>query len=132
MDCFVATNATFYAFKLHEVAKYIIDIDLGAINAFWLVMNRKEFLGLPKNVQTLLRTTGDEASDYLITLTKDTEAAALKAMEATGVKVVKFTEQAAFDKASPDMLKVWVEMMDKKGKGKEAAAYVQQLKDLVK
>jgi TRAP-type C4-dicarboxylate transport system substrate-binding protein len=131
MDCFVATNATFSAFKLHEVAKYLIDIDLGAINAFWLAMNRTRFLALPRNVQTLLKTAGAEASEYGVTITKEAEDGALKTMDAAGVRVVRFEDQAAFGAAIPDMTKVWIDSMDKAGRGPEARTYAQQLKDLL-
>ncbi len=37
----ILTNANFLVYKLHEVAKYIIDVKFGGIHAFPLAMNLK-------------------------------------------------------------------------------------------
>jgi TRAP-type C4-dicarboxylate transport system substrate-binding protein len=131
LDCSYLTNANFIAYKLHEVAKYIIDVKLGGINAYWLAMNRSKFFALPENIQSLLRDAGAEATQYSVDITVAEEEAALQQMVAEGAEVVKFEEQEAVEAAVPDMIDIWIENMTKDGKGEEAKAYAAELKALL-
>jgi TRAP-type C4-dicarboxylate transport system substrate-binding protein len=128
MDCSYLTNANFVAYNLHEVAKYIIDVKLGGINAYWLAMNRQKFNALPDNVKALLREVGAEATQYGVDITVAAEQEALKKMTSEGAEVIKFEDQAAIEAAVPDMIEIWIANMAKEGKEAQARAYVAELK----
>lgn len=128
MDCSYLTNANFVAYNLHEVAKYIIDVKLGGINAYWLTMNRAKFNAFPENVQALLREVGKESTQYGVDITVTAEEDALKEMTAEGAEVIKFEEQDALVAAVPNMIEIWISNMEKDGKGEEAKAYAAELK----
>jgi len=127
MDCSYLTNANFLAYKLHEVAKYIIDVKFGGIHAYFLAMNLDKFNALPANVQKLFVDTGREATDYSSEVTKQSEADALTTMVAQGAEVIKFEEQDKLNAAVPDMVKLWVAEMAKQGLEKEATQYASEV-----
>ncbi len=127
MDCSYLTNANFVAYKLHEVAKYIIDVKFGGIHAYFLAMNLDRFNAMPAHVQKLFVDTGLEATDYSSEVTKREEAEALKTMVAQGAEVIKFEEQDKLNAAVPDMVKLWIEEMAKQGLEKEATQYASEV-----
>ncbi|MDA0662103.1 MAG: C4-dicarboxylate TRAP transporter substrate-binding protein [Proteobacteria bacterium] len=127
MDCSYLTDANFLAYKLHEVAKYIIDVKFGGIHAYFLAMNLDKFNAMPANVQKLFVETGLEATKYSSEVTKQSEADALKTMVAAGAEIVKFEDQDKLNAAVPDMVKLWIEEMAGQGLEKEAAQYASEV-----
>ena len=127
MDCSYLTDANFLAYKLHEVAKYIIDVKFGGIHAYFLAMNLGKFNAMPANVQKLFVETGLEATKYSSEVTKQSEADALKTMVAAGAEIVKFEDQDKLNAAVPDMVKLWIEEMAGQGLEKEAAQYASEV-----
>jgi TRAP-type transport system periplasmic protein len=130
MDCSYLTNANFVAYKLHEVAKYIIDVKFGGIHAYFLAMNLDRFNALPPHAQKLLVEIGLEATEDGIAVTERQEADALTKMLAEGAELIKFEDQDKLNKAVPDMVALWVEVMTGQGKGKEARAYATGVMDI--
>lgn len=130
MDCSYLTNAAFSAFKLYEVAKYIIDVKFGGIHAYFLAMNLKKFNALPGNVQKLMVEVGAEATQYSTDLTEKVEASALKKMVAAGAEVIKFEEQDKLVAAVPNMVDLWIKTMAEQGKEAEAREYAKQVMDI--
>lgn len=121
MDCSYLTYPFFVVFKLHEVAPYVIDVNLGGINAYFLAMNKRKFDGLPQNVQDLLVQVGKEATDWGVEHTKTVDAESLEQLKATeGVQIVKFEEQQQLQQAVPDMIDEWIKEMAKIGLEAEA------------
>jgi TRAP-type C4-dicarboxylate transport system substrate-binding protein len=127
MDCSYLTNANFLAYKLHEVAKYIIDVKFGGIHAYFLAMNLDKFNAMPPKVQKLFVETGREATKYSTEVTIREEEAALKTMVDQGAEVIKFEEQDKLNKAVPDMVALWIEEMAKQGLEKEAQQYAKEV-----
>ncbi len=121
MDCSYLTNANFLAYKLHEVAKYIIDVKFGGIHAFPLVMNLKKFEALPKETQAVMIKVGKEATKFATDQTEATEAAALKTMLSQGAQLIKFEEQEKLVKAVPNMVNLWVDAQSDKAAARKYA-----------
>ncbi len=132
MDCSYLTNANFIAYKLHEVAKYIIDVKFGGINAYYLAINRDKWNSLPEKVQKLMLEVGAEATEFGVKDTVRAEKQALETMLKQGAELIKFEQQAELQAAVPDMIEIWIKEMAKLGKEKEARAYADQLKALLK
>lgn len=131
MDCSYLTNANFIAYKLHEVAKYIIDVKFGGINAYYLAINLDKWNGLPENVQKLMLEVGREATEFGVKDTERAETESLATMVAQGAQVIKFEEQQALEEAVPDMIEIWISEMAKIGKEKEARRYASDIKALL-
>lgn len=131
MDCSYLTNANFIAYKLHEVAKYIIDVKFGGINAYYLAINLDKWKSLPENVQQLLLEVGKEATEFGVKDTIRAEKEALATMVAQGAEVIKFEEQEKLEAAVPDMIEIWIGEMAKIGKEKEARRYANEIKALL-
>lgn len=132
MDCSYLTNANFIAYKLHEVAKYIIDVKFGGINAYYLAINLDRWNSLPANVQKLMLQVGKEATEFGVKDTIRAEKESLETMVAQGAEVIKFEEQKKLEDAVPDMIEIWIGEMAKIGKEKEARRYAEQIKALLK
>ncbi len=129
MDCSYLTNANFLAYKLHEVAPYIIDVKFGGINAYFLAMNLDKFNSLPQAAQDLLVEVGDDATAFSTAKTEQIEAEALETMLSEGATLVKFEEQDELIAAVPDMVELWVETMAGQGLGDEAKQYAKEIMD---
>ena len=121
MDCSYLTNANFLVYKLHEVAKYIIDVKFGGIHAFPLAMNRKKFESLPKATQDVMIKVGKEATKFATDQTESIEAAALKTMLSQGAELIKFEEQDQLVKAVPNMVDLWVDAQSNKAAARKYA-----------
>lgn len=131
MDCSYLTYALFGSYKLYEVAKYVIDIKLGGINAFFLAMNKRKFDALPQNVQDLLVQVGRDATDFGVASTKAAEDNGLKECLDGGAELVKFEEQAKLEETVPDMIDAWIAEMAKTGQEAGAKEYAAKVrKDL--
>jgi len=129
MDCSYLTNANFIAYKLHEVAPYIIDVKFGGINAYFLAMNLTKFESLSADAQKLLVEVGLEATKFAADQTEQIEAEALETMLSQGAQLIKFEDQDKLNATVPNMVDLWIETMDGQGLGDEARAYAKQIMD---
>ena len=130
MDCSYLTYPFFIVFKLYEVAPYVIDVEFGGINAYWLAVNKRKFDALPQNVQELLVQTGKDATEWGVKHTYETEEKSLAELqEKPGVQVVKFEEQQKLQDTVPDMIEEWVKEMAKLGKETEAQAFAKAIRE---
>jgi TRAP-type transport system periplasmic protein len=113
--------------KLYEVAKYVIDLNFGAISAWPVYMNAEYWSKLPEGTRKLIAEVSQEAAARERDAVADAATAGLETMKKNGVQIVEFKESEAFHKAAPDMLEVWTANMTKKGDGENArlvAAYM--------
>ena len=108
VDCVYWTRSLTVPFKLHEVAKYISDLDLGAINAFTVFTSRDNWSSWSDETRALIREVAAEARAMSLPLTREVEDAALNVMRENGVELVRFEEKEAAFAAIPDMLDLWV------------------------
>lgn len=129
MDCSYLTNANFIAYKLHEVAKYIIDVKFGGIHAYPLVMTLSKFNSLSPDAQKLLVEVGKDATKFATDQTEQIEADALKTMLSQGAELIKFEDQDKLEAAVPNMVDIWIETMAGQGLGDQAKAYAKEIMD---
>lgn len=116
--------------KWHEVARYLIDIDFGVINAYVVFMNKQRFDSLNEASQALIKQAGAEATERAMADMAAEDGKGRAAMIAAGVTVVEFQEEDALRAAVPDMLEVWTKRMGEAGKGPEAQSIAQTLQGL--
>ncbi|HKK29761.1 MAG TPA: C4-dicarboxylate TRAP transporter substrate-binding protein [Alphaproteobacteria bacterium] len=129
LDCSYLTPAFFQVFKLYEVAPYVIDVKFGAINAYWLAINKRKFDSLPQKVQDLIVQTGQDATEWGVKHTYETEEKSLTEVLADdGVELIKFEEQEKLEDTVPDMIGEWIAEMAKLGKEAEARAYAETVR----
>ena len=125
VDCMLLPWDLMTAFKLEEVAKYGSTINFGALisNPQWYNLDR--WNGFPDEVRGLLEEIAVEAHELDLEKLKESEQAAIDKMEAAGVEIIEFPDQAEFEAALPDFLEVWQEKMDAAGKGDVAGRVVE-------
>lgn len=132
VDCMVLPWDLMVAFKLHEVAKFGSEINLGALisNPQWY--NLAKWNAMPQQVRDLLTKVADEARAVDLAKAKQSEAAAIDTMKKAGVQFLPFPDQAKFEAAMPDFLNEWVAVQEKAGQGAEAQAVAKRWRELVK
>ncbi|WP_371056773.1 TRAP transporter substrate-binding protein DctP [Rhodosalinus sp. K401] len=114
VDCVYWTRSLTVPFKLHEVAKYMSDLDLGAINAVTLFTSQDNWNSWSPETRALFMEVAAEAKAMSLPMTQEVEAAALEVMRANGVEVIEFEEKDAAYAAVPDMLTLWVEQISER------------------
>lgn len=119
LDCAYFPWDLAYSFKLHEVAKYAITADFGAISTWPIFVNYELWHSKwPPNVKKLFTEVSREAverGNRLIDASGDTSLQAMT--KEGGVKVIKFEDQEKLNRAAPDFIGLWVADMEKKGLG---------------
>jgi TRAP-type C4-dicarboxylate transport system substrate-binding protein len=121
IDCSWMSHDLAISSKLDEVAKYAIDLNLGAVPATQLMVNRKKFDNLPKNVQELMLKAADDSSAeeavYLADVYKKTID---EVMPAKGMTYVHFEDLNKFRAVEPNMPKIWEKDVADAGMGDAA------------
>lgn len=132
IDCTPYSLSTAVSLKLHEVAKYVTFLSIGAPGGWPQFYNLKVWEGFSPDTKKLLMEVAEDAKKHeLIQLAKADEDAR-KTMKAAGVEFIDFPEQRKLEAMSPDFIKEWAVKMDRLGKGPEAAKMAQRWKDLQK
>jgi TRAP-type C4-dicarboxylate transport system substrate-binding protein len=111
VDCVYWTRSLTVPFKLHEVAKYMSDLELGAINAVTLFTSQDNWKSWSPETRALFTEIGAEAKAMSLPMTQAVEDAALDVMRENGVEIVPFEEKEAAYAAIPDMLTLWTEQV---------------------
>jgi len=120
IDCSYLPDDFAYAYKLHEVAKYFITANFGAITAWPIYVNADQWKGWPDNVKKLFTEVGAEAAERDRNEIRASGDAAREKMLASGMIEVAFDKQADLEAAVPDFIEVWVGEMEKRGLGDAA------------
>jgi TRAP-type transport system periplasmic protein len=120
------------AYKLYEVAKHITEVVIWEGPAWGLWISEKSWQKLSPRNQEILLETADRARKREITTTAEAEIKAREFLKQEGVEFHNFPAQelAKWKKASPDFYNVWIEKMEKMGKGDAARQTVQLWKDM--
>ena len=120
-------------FKMAEVAPFMLDVNLGAVNSKTVTVNADYWKKLPDEVKTALQEVSVEYRDHLAAIAMDRAAESIKAYEAAGGKVIKISdeERKAWVNAIPDIATEWAEGLNKKGEDgtKMLNTYLGKLKD---
>lgn len=105
------------AYKLYEVAPYMIDIRLGAVTSKVITMNRRTWDQLPDEVRDVLAET---AIDYRDELARETDQRAQSSREefvVQGGTIQPLTDEQRQTWAAslPNMAKEWAEDLEERG-----------------
>jgi TRAP-type C4-dicarboxylate transport system substrate-binding protein len=124
-------------FKIAEVAPYMLQVDLGAVNSKTITVNADYWDSLPDEVKTVLQEVALEYRDHVAGIAMDRAAASREAYVAAGGTIVVATEEqrAAWANSMPNIAVEWAAGLDEAGEpgsemlraylGKlEAAGYV--------
>ena len=122
LDAVYLTWTGLYVFKLFEVAKYISDVNFGAIGGYLSYVNLDLWNSWPQNLQTLLNQITLEAEQLSNKLVGEFDRKALELMIAAGAELVHFEEQEQLEKAMPDTIELVAERVAAVGKQYEEPA----------
>ena len=117
MSGIIAWPEAIVAYRLYEVAPYLLDIQFGGATSKAIVVNQKTWNRLPQEVKTVL---SEVANDYRDELAKTTDEIAARSrvefVEAGGTIIpVSQADRRAWAQRLPDLAGAWVESMNKKG-----------------
>tara|TARA_E500000331_G_scaffold230976_1_gene221131 strand:- start:8522 stop:9622 length:1101 start_codon:yes stop_codon:yes gene_type:complete len=105
------------AYKLYEVAPYMIDIGLGAVTSKIISMNKKSFDRVPEEVRTVLQ---EVATDYRDELANETDRRAERSrheFEEFGGTIITLSDEQRVEWANslPNMAKEWATDLEERG-----------------
>ena len=117
MSGIIAWPEAIVAYRLYEVAPYLLDIQFGGATSKAIVVNQKTWDRLPEEVKVVL---SEVASDYRDELARTTDKIAARSrvefVEQGGTIIpVSAAQRRAWAQRLPDLAGAWVESMNKKG-----------------
>lgn len=125
IDCAWMSHDVAISSKIHEVAPYAIDLNLGAVALAQLLVNRELFEGLPENVRALMLSAAEQASaEEAVYLADVFDKTIKEAMPANKMEYIHFEDIDAFTAVEPNMPELWEKDMAAAGlaeAGKEVA-----------
>lgn len=104
-------------FKLHEVAPYITEVDLGGPISGALTINKDTWDSMPAYMHDIFLKLGKEYSTIQSGIIKEKAALFLKLMAKQGATVTKFpqAERRKWAENMPNLAKEWVDANEAKG-----------------
>ena len=133
MSGIIAWPEAIVAYRLYEVAPYMLDIQFGGATSKAIVINKRTWDRLPEQVRLVLKET---AADYRDELARETDRISARSraefIEQGGTIIpVTNAQRQAWAERLPDLSKTWVESMQKKGLPGRAilADYMQIMRD---
>lgn len=117
MQGVVAWSEAVIAYKLYEVAPYMVDVRLGAVTSMVVNINRRTYDRLPDEVRNVLVET---AKDYRDVLAQDTDEQGQRSRdeyERLGGTIISLTEEERRQWAArlPNLAQEWAEDMERRG-----------------
>jgi len=122
VDAAFTSTAAGYAYKLQEVAKYIIDINLGADPCYTSFVNLDVYNSWPQNLKDLFNQIVKEAEALSNRVHKGFGKYATAEMLKAGVKIHHFEDTEKFMAAIPDPIEIAYKNIIKQGKEYKAPA----------
>jgi TRAP-type C4-dicarboxylate transport system substrate-binding protein len=122
LDAVFFTWALSYSFKLHEVARYVSDVNFGAIVGYMTFINLNLWNSWPQGLRDLCQQIGLEAEKLSTEIVAESDRQALESMLADGAELVSFQEQDKLEKALPDTITLVQERVAKVDAKYEAPA----------
>jgi len=116
IDAVYLTWTGIYVLKLYEVAKFISDVNFGAIGGYLSYINLDLWNRWPQKLRTLFNQITLEGEQLSNKVVGAFDRKALKLMIATGAERVHFKEQEKLQKVVPDTIKLVEERVAKVGK----------------
>ena len=116
-DGTVAWAEAAVAYKLYEVAPYMIDVRLGAVTSKVITMNRRSWERIPEEVRQVL---GETAIAYRDELARETDRRAESSRDefvAQGGTIQPLTDdqRRAWAESLPNMAREWAEDLEERG-----------------
>lgn len=122
VDAAFTSTAAGYAYKLQEVAKYIIDINLGTDPCYTSFVNLDVYNSWPQNLKDLFNQIVKEAEALSNQVHKGFGEFATSEMLKAGVKIHHFEDTEKFMAAIPNPIEIAYENIISQGKEYEAPA----------
>lgn len=115
LDCTYLSYDQMVASKIHEVAKFASDINLGAYATWQLWGNEKWLSSLAPANKKLILEVAAEANALDVKKAKEAAAEAPKQLEARGVTIQKLSPVGDYEKRVPSAVKIWEANMKRQG-----------------
>lgn len=119
-------------FKIAEVAPYMLQVDLGAVNTKTVTVNADYWNKLPDEVKTVLQEVAVAYRDHVASVAMDRASESRDAYVASGGEIVEISddERTAWANAMPNIAAEWAKDLDDKGEPGSAMlkAYLDKLK----
>lgn len=119
-------------FKIAEVAPYMLQADLGAVNTKTVTVNADYWNKLPDEVKTVLQEVAVAYRDHVASVAMDRASESRDAYVAAGGQIVEISddERTAWADAMPNIAAEWAKVLDDKGEPGSAMlkAYLDKLK----
>ena len=133
MSGIIAWPEAIVAYRLYEVAPYLLDIQFGGATSKAIVVNQRTWNKLPEAVKTVLTEVAEDYRDELGRVTDEIAARSRVEFTEQGGTIIPVSEQdrRAWAERLPDLAAAWVASMDRKGlPGEEILkAYMQTMRD---
>ena len=133
VDCAMLWPEAASTFKIAEVAPYMLEADLGAVNTKTITVNADYWDRLPDEVKDVLQAVAVDYRDHVAGIAMDRAGAARATYVEQGGTIVKLSEEdrAAWAKAMPNVAKELADTLNANGEaGTEMlAAYLAKLSD---
>lgn len=127
IDCAYLSDDTHLGFGLHEVAKYYIDINFGAIAGLPIWINKDQWDAWPEAQKQLFVEVGKEAADRDRDQVASSSVSSQEAILASGVELVRFEELDTFQTTVPNFLTLWQSDMAERGLAQPAEAVAEAI-----
>ncbi len=132
IDCAYLSMDIAANLKLYEVAKFIPDLNFGAISAWPIYINESVWNGMPEATRKVFRDVSAEAAARDREEVSRAAVDGLEAMKRGGAQVVEFKDKDQFYKTVPNMIDQWTEIMNKRGDPAGVKAVADFLRSRVK
>jgi C4-dicarboxylate-binding protein DctP len=105
------------AYRLYEVAPYMVDVKLGAVATKAIVVNERTWGRLPEEVQTVLKEVAADYRDELARETDRRSAISIERYKAEGGTIVTLSEEQRREWATglPNIAEDWARDMEERG-----------------
>ncbi|MFL3658111.1 MAG: C4-dicarboxylate TRAP transporter substrate-binding protein [Opitutales bacterium] len=105
------------SFKMHEVAPYMLQADMGTVNSKAITVNKRAWDKLPAEVQEVLAETAIDYRDHVAALAVSKGAESLRLFQENGgaIATLSASERDQWAKNMPNIAKEWAEGLEEKG-----------------
>ncbi len=133
MSGIIAWPEAVVAYRLYEVAPYLLDVQFGGATSKAIVVNARTWKRLPEEIQIVLAEVAEDYRDELARVTDEIAAKSRVEFVEQGGTIIPVSEsdRKLWANRLPDLAGAWVESMNKKGlPGEEVlSAYMQVMRD---
>ena len=119
------------AYRLHEVGKFSCGPAL-SMAGHMVVMGERTWQRLPEDIQQIFIEEAAAAQKRYVEWVDAAEAAAAERIKEEGATIIEYTPEmiAEWKAKTPDLLQNWVDDMDSRGHGEEAAEVAAKWREL--